>query len=202
MGILAPNPGQDPPLRSDTVQRQLERGSIIFAGSGMTLFATDDSELALMEWERPEVSRLAEGLGELIQRHALATSLVERWGDRALVTKRLNYLELTVLAEASGQEVALRWKGPEGTELTEEQVRALPLMDDYRLEMMVDSAVHTLRSLRGHLTLLDLGDVRLRLRYGITPAGQCLMDLINPLEAEFGTTDYDWLTQQLGGAQK
>lgn len=181
------------------MQRQLEKGQLFYSTEGCQIFATSDPEVALMEWERSEVCRVASLLHELLRRHALSTNFLEEWSESALAVKRLDRLQLTVAVRCGRHETALKWIGTAGTVLEKDEALRIPDVNPARLDMMQDTAVHAARSLRAHLAVLGGESPQLHLTFGLGPVGECLLEVINPLACDFGTEDYDTLYSQLGG---
>lgn len=178
------------------MDQMITKGDLLFRSDGMRIFATQDSGLAVMEWDRPAVCGLAHALHTVLKQHALNTAFLDRLGQHALVVRRADRLDL--VAEATGgRETALRWlRAGDGKEIPEGELTGIPGVKPARVDMMKDAAVHSARSLRAHLHGERL---LLRIRFGITDEGDCLMEVPNPLDCDFGSTEYDRLAAQLGG---
>lgn len=173
------------------------KGDLLFGSDGLAVFATHDPNLALMEWKRREVCALAHTIQRVLKQHALNTTFIDRLGEHALVVRRADRLDLVVEATSGTRESSLRWLSTDGGgEISEGELTGIPGVKPDRVDMMKDAAIHSARSLRAHLH----GDrLRLRLRFGTTGEGDCLMEVPDPLDCDFGPAPYDQLIVQIGG---
>lgn len=157
-----------------------EKGALLWAGEGCRLWAAEEPNFAVMTWEEPQSSRLAEGLDQVLRRHALQSHFVRRLDAQSLLVKRLEPLPMRAVARCEAGAVAIRFLG-QGVGPT-------------RLARMEDAATHAVRSLRAHLDQ----PFALTLRFGLAADGNCLLQVVDPLECEFGGT-YAAVLAQLGG---
>lgn len=175
----------------------ITKGDLLFRSNGFCIFATQDSDVAVMEWERPGVCDLAHAIHLVLQHHALNTAFLDRLGQHGLVVRRADRLDLVVEVSSGPRATSIRWlKASDGRDIPEGELTAIPGVKPSRIDMMKDSAVHAARSLRAHLHSERL---LLRLRFGVTDEGDCLMEIPNPLDCNLGSHDYTRLTAQLGG---
>jgi len=175
----------------------VKRGNRLWSGEGIALYETDLADRLMLEFEDEAVCEAAYRIQTLLRRHVLNSSFEERLGGRTFLIRRVEPLDVEVVAEAEPGEVRLAFAGAGGT-LTREQALAA-LGRQSRLEKMEDVGAHAARSLRAHLSLRGIDRLRLRLRFGITADGTCLLQVVNPLGCDLGTNDMRKLTALLGG---
>jgi hypothetical protein len=171
----------------------------VFRGDGWSLYATENSDLQIIEWEDLFACRMAYELHNMLRRHALNTSYVQKYQGRGLVVRRLEYLPLSVLVKATAHDSELSFLREDGTPIPREQLEAVPGAKKNRIAVMEDVGLHTIRSLRAYLAQLDIQELQLRLHFGIGPEGALSLQVPNPLECHFGTTDYQALCDRLCG---
>lgn len=181
------------------MDRELVKQEALITTDGWSLWSTNDYDLAVMEWRQPEACELAHAIHTVVRRHALADSFVDRDGPHALIVKKLDLLPMQVLATGSQNDTVLEFLSASGSPLEADDPTAVDGVTPNRLDMINDTAIHTVRSMRAHLPQTD---VALKLQFGIGPGGECLLQVINPLECDLGSTDYTALAHQLGGGRK
>lgn len=181
---------------------ELEVGELLYATEGVSTYATNDENLAVMEWETEPLCRLSLRLHEIIRSHALFTNYIERLSARRLVVKRLEMLPVTVAVSTDPHDTSLRLLADGGVVIPLEEATEIPGLKPKRLDMMVDTAQHVARTMRAHLLLSGVQHVELKLSFGVGTQGECLLQMVNPLHCNLGTTDYEALCTQLGGDPK
>lgn len=172
------------------MEEMLQKGNQVFRAEGWGLFATDNGDFAILEWDDSETARLAWLLQATLKRHALSTSCVSRYGDRGLVVRDLTPIDLSVVVEATEHETELRLISRLGREVSPKEAQRIPGAKPSRLAVMEDVALHAARSLRPYLSPLGVHQFRLTFHFGITSGGECLARVPNPLECSFGQADY------------
>lgn len=177
------------------MEEPIEKGEQLFQGDGWQVWATNQAGLALVEWSDEHLCEVAFRLQALLKRHALALNFVERLGSRSLVVRRVEPLAASVVAEVAPGETAVTFIGSDGASLSPEELRKAEGLKPDRIEMMEDAAAHAARSLRAYLK----GPLRIQLHFGRTDEGECLLQVVNPMECDLGTTDWETLADQLGG---
>jgi len=166
----------------------LEKAEELHRLEGCVIWSTTDRDLAFMIWDDPAVGRLANGLNRLLREHALSTNLVECRGETLMVVRLLELLPYHLVARSGGHETAVEIHNQSEVEIAPE-----------RLDMMQDAAQHAARSLRAHLAPQGISEVLVTLSYGITPKSDCVLQVINPLQCDFGSHDYGKVSNWLGG---
>ncbi|HEY3366884.1 MAG TPA: hypothetical protein VGK74_17675 [Symbiobacteriaceae bacterium] len=179
------------------MESDLVKGALLYRGDGCQTFATDNDDLAVLEWEDGKACRLAEALAEMLKRHVVISSYVRRYGPCSLVVRRMEPIPLTVEAEGLPANVVIRFVDSVGQALEKADTLKVPGVRKSRLDMMEDVANHVARVVRAHLGPVE--GLRVRLRFGIPAGGGCLLDMVNPLVCQLGTTDYEALCGLLGG---
>ncbi|MBP2019446.1 hypothetical protein J2Z79_002885 [Symbiobacterium terraclitae] len=174
----------------------VRKGERLLVGEGMAVWAADKPGGLILEFADEAVCEAAFRIQQLLERHAVPTGFVERLGSRILLARRLELLPVEVVIEAApGQvDVAFRAGGR-----TLDRAEAESLLTPDRLERIEDLAAHAARSLRAHLSLRGIAHLRARLRFGLTEDGACLLQVVNPLECELGSTDMRQVAELLGG---
>ncbi len=155
---------------------------------GCSIWSTTDRDLAFMIWDAPSVSRLAAELDRLLRDHALSTNLVECRGNNLMVVRKLDLLPYHLEVRSGGHETTVDLHNQSKTEIE----------TGWR-DMMQDAAQHAARSLRAHLAPRGIGEISVQLFYGLTRSNDCVLQVINPLQCDFGSQDYDQVTRWLGG---
>lgn len=181
---------------------QVERRDELYAAGGYKVYATNNSDLNIMEWESGDACRLARLIHRLMRKHALFTTYHDDLGHRSVLVKAIERLPVTVRVESSGSDTKLQLLAPGGETLTEEEALGYTAVTKSRMEMLTDCATHAARSLRAHLAPFEIPGVILNLTFGVGPAGDCLMQVIDPVSCDLGSTDYATLYIQLGGDEK
>ncbi len=184
------------------MEQELQKGDVLFSTDGCRVYETNDGGLAMMEWEREEACELAFHLQRTLKRHALATNFRQRFGERTLVVRRLEPLSLTVLAQGAQHGARAAFVDAGGTALTREEAQRLLGGRRARLSVMEDAALHAVRTLRARLRPLGVDRLSLRLRFGLSNDGCCLLEVPNPLACDLGSADYEKLCAQLGGDRR
>lgn len=177
---------------------ELNKGEQLFAGSGWGLFATDDKDLAIMQWEDKCAGRLAWDIHHMLKGHALSTNCVQRFGASGIVVKQLEMLAVTLRVQTTPTDTQITLLGEQGTELERKEAEQLPHVKPTRLATMEDVALHTARCLRAHLAPMGFAELDLRLQFGLAAGGETLLSVPNPLECSFGTEEYEALCERLG----
>lgn len=177
--------------------REVEKGELQYQADGWAMYATDDDDLQIMEWEDGCAGKLAWMLHEMLRSHALSTNALQRMGDKSILVKRLELIPVTVHVTSTANSTDLKFIGSHGATLTPKEVKQVPLAKASRITVMEDVGLHTARSLRAHLAALGLTDLELNLHFGIEPGGACLLKVPNPLECSFGSTDHEAICAQL-----
>lgn len=180
------------------MQEAIQKGDLMRNLPGCKVWATNDSDLAIMEWDQEESGELAYQIQRLLRRHALSTNFMDRLSRASLVVRQLELLPLAVVAKSAAAETALEFYGSAGGRLDPADLNEVPGAKPTRLDMITDTATHAARSLRAYVH----SDVELRLSFGIGPDGQCLLAVINPLECHLGSATTADLITKLGGARK
>lgn len=181
---------------------ELEVGDLLYATDGCSIYATNDLNLAVMEWEDEGACRLSQSLHQIIKSHALATNYMGKLGAQRLIVRRLEPLPVTVTVRADPHEIALELLTDDGQAIPLEAAAEVPGIKEKRLDMIVDTAQHVARTLRAHLAPTGVEHLELKLSFGIGTQGECLLQMPNPLVCSLGTTDYNALCTQLGGDPK
>lgn len=154
---------------------------------GCEVWSTDQADIAVMEWESEAACRLALSVQTILRRHAVQTNYRDSAGLTSLLVTRIEPLGFAVSVQAAQGETAVSFIGADGK--TEAQTS--PDLTG----VLEDTAAHAARSLRAYLA----SELRLHLSFGIGPAHQTLLQVINPVECDFGSTDPAVLLAQLGG---
>lgn len=155
---------------------------------GCSIWSTTNRDLAFMIWDDQSVLHLADVLNRLLKDHALSTNLVECRGDRVMVVRQLELLPYHLVARSGGHETTVEVHNQSKVDINPE-----------RLDMMRDAAQHAARSLRAHLAQHEINEISVRLSYGLTWTRDCVLQVINPLQCDFGTHDYAQVSKWLGG---
>jgi len=174
----------------------VQTGERLWAGEGMAVWGTDHPGCLILEFEDEDVCEAAFRIQQLLASHAVPSSFVERRGGRMFLVRRLELLPVEVLTQAGPGQVDVAFCAG-GRTLSREEAEARLKPD--RRERMEDLAAHAARSLRAHLSLRGIAHLRARLRFGLTEDGTCLLQVVNPLECELGTTDMRQVAELLGG---
>ena len=178
----------------------VEKGERLWAGEGIAVYATDQAEALILEFEAAAACEAAYQMQALLQKHTLSSSFLERLNSRSFLIRRVEPLSVQVAAEAEAGEVRLELqRAGDGQPLSREEALQEPGLSPKRLERMEDVATHAARSLRAHLSLQGVERLRIPLRFGLTHDGACLLQVVNPLGCDLGTTDMGRLAQLLGG---
>lgn len=164
-----------------------------YQAEGWALYKTDNDDVQVVEWENPAVGRCAWALHQMLRSHALSTNGIAPHGAGGIIVKRLELIGLTVVVRCTANDSALSFEGSTGETLAPREAQRIPNARPGRLATMEDVGLHMARSLRAHLAPQNLHDLELRLHFGIEPGGACLLQVPNPLELSFGTTDYESL---------
>ncbi|HWI53829.1 MAG TPA: hypothetical protein VNT01_16955 [Symbiobacteriaceae bacterium] len=178
-------------------QLEVEKGELQYQAEGWATYATDDDDVQIMQWENVSAGKLAWMWHEMLRRHALSTNALQRLGTASIIVKRLELIDLTVVVKSTTNSTDLTFVGSEGTTMNGKDAKRVPGAKPSRLTTMEDVSLHTARSLRAHLAPLGLHDLELRLRFGIEPGGACLLQVPNPLDCSFGSTDYEAMCAHL-----
>jgi len=174
----------------------VQKGERLRAGEGMAVWGTGQPGGLILEFENESVCEAAFRIQQLLERHAVPSNFVERQGSRMFRVRRLELLPVEVLTEAGPGQVAVAFCAG-SRPLDRAEAEALVTRD--RLDRMEDLAAHAARSLRAHLSLRGIARLRARLRFGLTEDGACLLQVVNPLECELGTTDMGQVAELLRG---
>lgn len=177
--------------------QELQKGKQVFGAEGWGLFATDDGEYTILEWDDACVARLAWLLQGMLKRHALSTNFVSRYGDRGLVVRDLTPIDLSVVVDAAEHDTKLRFVSRLGREMGRREAERVPGARPSRLAVMEDVALHAARSLRPYLNPLGIHTFTLTFHFGITSGGECLAQVPNPLDCSFGQPDYEAICSRL-----
>lgn len=178
----------------------MEKGERLWSGEGIAIYATDQAEALVLEFQAAEVCEAAYRLQALLKSHTLSSSFLERLDSRSFLIRRVEPLPVQLAAEAEAGTVRLELqRTADGGPLSREEALQEPGLSPKRLERMEDVATHAARSLRAHLSLQGVERLRMALRFGITHDGACLMQVVNPLVCDLGVTDMGRLAQLLGG---
>jgi len=169
---------------SDLLEKEKELQRL----KGCAVWSTTDRDLAFMIWEEQSVGHLADVLNLLVKEHALSTNLVESRGDKLMVVRQLELLPYHLLASSGRHETTVEVHNPSQAKIT-----------PWQLDMMQDAAQHLARSLRAHLLPYGIRQTSVRLSYGLTRKDDCLLQVLNPLECDFGSQDYVQVANWLGG---
>lgn len=174
----------------------VQKGERLRAGEGVAVWATGQPGGLILEFDDETVCEVAFRIQQLLARHAVPSSFAERLGSRMFLIRRLDLLPVEVLTEAGPGEVAVSFCAG-GRILSRAEAEAL--LARGRVERIEDLAAHAARSLRAHLSLRGIAHLRARLRFGLTEDGTCLLQVVNPLECELGSTDMGQVAELLGG---
>lgn len=177
---------------------EVNKGEQVYAGEGWGLFASDVEDVAIMVWEDDRVGRFAWCLHQTLRSHALSTNGLQPFGHHGVAVKQLDLLELTLEVRTTHNDTQLTIFGRLGAPLNREEAERVPHCKPTRLATMEDVALHTARTLRAHLAPMGLTDLVLKLRFGIAKGGETLLQVVNPLDCDFGTTDYAELCERFG----
>lgn len=177
----------------------VQKGVQLWSRDGITVYATDVAGKAIMEWEDPLAFEAACRLNDLLKRHALASNFLARHQSRSILVRQLDLLNFIVTAEASPGDSSVRFTEPNGRLVERAELLTIDGLNKDRVEMMEDVAAHAVRSLRAHLLPSGVTNLRLNLHFGLTADGACLLQVINPLVCDLGTTDMEGLANLLGG---
>lgn len=176
------------------------QGERLWAGEGIAIYATDQAEALILEFEAADACEAAYQLQALLKKHTLSSSFLERLTSRSFLIRRVDPLPVQVSAEATAGEVRLALqRAADGEPLSREEALAEAGLKPTHLERMEDAATHAARSLRAHLSLQGVERLRMPLKFGLTHDGACLLQVVNPLGCDLGTTDMGRLAQLLGG---
>ncbi len=177
----------------------LEKTSLISKSEGCKLWATNDYDVAILEFESEAACNVAVRLQELVRKHALMTNFIERGGATNLIVRSLEPIGLKVVARTTANDTQLSYEGSQGQPLEMDDVVRYPGATPSRREMMEDTATHVARSLRAHLADDGVTDLTVRLEFGLGGQGECLLQVINPLLCDFGNPEMSVVYAQLGG---
>jgi hypothetical protein len=179
-------------------QIEATKGNLEFQAEGWALYATDNPDVQVLEWENECAARLAWALHEMLRRHALSTAGLGRLGDHAVYVKRLELIELMMEVDSTVNDTKLAFVGKMGTRFTDrKEAERVPGAKPTRLKTMEDAGLHAARALRAHLLPLGLTDLKLRFQFGVGPGGETLIQVPNPLDCDFGSTDLEAICAQL-----
>lgn len=162
----------------------------------------NEADLTLMEWEDAAACDLAYRIHETLRGHALRTNCVERRGEKSLLVKPLTPIPLTVQVAGSRNDTTVTFCGPNGASLSREEALRVPLSKASRIDRMEDAALQAARVLRAHLATDGAAAFRLSLSFGLTSEGECLLQVINPLECQFDTADLATLAGRLAAPDR
>lgn len=165
----------------------VQRGEQLWSGEGISIWTTDQAERLILQFEEERVCEVACRIQALLTKHALSSSFLERLDSRSVLFRRVEPLPVQAVVEATAGDARLTFQG---------DVDGMPKA---RLAMMEDVAVHAARSLRAHLSLHGIERIRSVVRFGLTSDGACLLQVVNPLNCDLGTTDMERLADMLGG---
>lgn len=169
----------------------------LWTGAGVAVYATDRADRLILEFADEMACAAAVRIQEILAGHALATSFVARFTSRAVLIRKVQPLPVEVVADAGPGEVRLAFRDGD-RELSRAEAEAA--LAPERLERIEDAALHAARTLRAHLSLRGVPRLQLRVRFGLTDEGACLMQVINPLECRLGSEDMKEVFALLGGA--
>lgn len=181
------------------MKQQLSKTDLLRSGEGFTLYATDDDELAIVEWEQADACRLAALLDRMLRSHALGSAFKESLSEQELLVHRVEPTALFMRATTDKEGVKAAFVDESGAVWSFDEAPQLDGMNPKRLTYMQDVALQVIRSLRAHLRPLGFDQIDVTLRFGVADNGNCLLQVINPVECQLGTTDYATLCAQLGG---
>lgn len=184
------------------MQKLITKGDLLYQADGYAVYDTDHPDYTIIEWEQEEACSLALLMHEILKRHALCDSCDGRYGTHSLVTRRLELLPLTVLAHSTRTDTHLTFYDESGKPIDLETVKGIEGCKPARLDYMTDTAAHAARIIRAHLHRDGLEELELKLRFGVATAGDCCLQVVNPLECQLGLTDLDELYTELGGDLK
>lgn len=178
---------------------QLEKTELLSEKDGCKVWATTDRDIAVMEWASEEACQIAYDLHELTRKHALSTNFRDRLGRRELVVRRLELLNLALVARCTVHDTHLEFLDSSGTPMEKGEVERIPDVTSSRLEVIEDAAAHVARCVRAHLAAAGVTDLELRLQFGLGGQGETLLQVINPLSCRLGTGDMSALDMWVGG---
>ena len=174
----------------------VEKGKRLWSGGGMAVYAADRPGRQIVEFDDETAGEAAFRIQELLARHALSTCFEARLSGRAFLVQKTTPLAVEVQAEAAPGRVDLTFLEG-GREIGREEAEAR--LAPERLQRIEDAAAHAARALRAHLSLRGVERLQLRMRFGLTDEGACLMQVINPLECRLGSEDMQEVAALLGG---
>lgn len=177
----------------------VQKGERLWAGDGLAIYATDVPGMAIMEWEDPAVCEAAIHLNNLLKRHALAPNYLGRYDRRSILVRHLEPLNIKVAAEARPGDSSVTFLDSSGRPIAKHEVQRIDGVGKGRPEMIEDVAAHAVRSLRAHLTPHGVKRIRLNMTFGLAADGSCLLQVVNPLVCDLGSTKMEGLANLLGG---
>lgn len=183
------------------MEAEVQKGEQVYSADGWAIYATNDEDLQVMEWEDPCACSLAFSLHRVLRGHALNSNCVSTFSANGLLVRRLKLLDITVVVKTARNDTTLTFLGSGGRALSRGEAEHVNGCKPSRVDVMEDVAAHAARSLRAHLAPLGLTDLELHFQFGISPGGETLLQVPNPLMCSFGNTDYEGLCQQLGGKE-
>jgi len=173
---------------------ELLKGDLLFSNNGCSVYATNDVDLAIMEWKDEKACHLAEKLHGVVKRHALHSNFVRHFGKCELLVQRMEPLPLTVRAHSTVNQASVRFVTDDGESHARDELTGVKRA---RLDVMEDTALHLARSLRPYLGQAGIKEWELSLSFGICPSGECVLEVPNPLTCDLGSTDYGTLITYL-----
>lgn len=173
---------------------ELQKQDLLYSMEGCQVYATNDADLAIMEWQDPAAAELARAIHDTLKGHALCTTVVEPRGEHALVVKRIEPLGVTAVVRATRSDAAIQFVDAHGSAIETAEAARIQGMKPTRLTVVQDCSLHTARCLRAHLPAEEL---EIRLRFGVAGSGECMLQVPNPLECQLGSTDYKLLASHL-----
>lgn len=181
------------------MEHWLSKEDLLYSGEGFALYATRNDELAIIEWEQVDACHLAQLLDRTLRSHALGSTFKESVTEREMLVQRVEPTALHMRARAGEEGASAEFVDHSGKVWPLDAAPELDGMKPTRLTYMEDIALHAMRSLRAHFGPLGFDGIELTLRFGVAANGDCLLQVINPVECQLGTTDYAALCAQWGG---
>lgn len=183
------------------MQRQdlLQKTDLVLEAEGYKVWQTNDYDIAMLEFDDESTGEVATRLQELVRKHALCTSFMERRGYRTFIVRKLDPLPVRLVARCTAHDTALSYESIQGVPLEMADVIRIPGVTPSRREMMEDTAAHVARSLRAHLLDDGVTEVTVRLEFGLGGQGECVLQMVNPLHCDLGRSTMSELYVQLGG---
>lgn len=180
-------------------QDLLEKTDLLSESEGLKVWQTNDYDIAMLEFNDESTGQVVMRLQEIVRKHALSTNFMERRGYRTFIVRKLDPIPVKVVARCSPNDTALSYESSEGVPLEMQDVIRIPGVTPSRREMMEDTTAHVARSLRAHLADDGVTEVTVRLEFGLGGQGECILQMINPLQCDLGDSSMSELYSQLGG---